>query len=410
MDFLLLLYLLFIAPKLLWDRLTKGKRHPGFLQRLGLRIPHADKPVIWIHAVSVGEVKAVQPLFRQLRLKEENSFFLITTTTATGQAEAKRSLSDADAFAYLPLDFSWSAHRWVKRLNPKLFLLVESDFWPQLLKALKQNGTRICLVNGKLSARSARRFALFPSFARRLFAPFDLLCLQNEEHYRRFSPLVPNPSLLKITGNLKLDLEPQPSTRALSLTHPILTLSCTHAPEEEWLLNALLDSPYSLILAPRHPERFAEVAHLLQQRGIPYTRWTQPTASPQRVLLIDSMGQLPTCYAQSDLAIIGGSFVDHVGGHNVIEPCLYNCPVLFGPFMQGQKELAGRAIQSGAGLQVPLSQLRQEVDRYFADPSLQAQRKKGAHTLVQTNRGATLRTLSELAREERSPAHAPQRH
>ena len=171
MNLLILLYLLLIAPKILFDRVMRGKRHPGFLQRLGFQIPRTDKPVIWIHAVSVGEVKAAQPLFKQLKQNHPHSFFLLTTTTATGQAEAKRSIPQADAFAYLPLDLSWVVRKWVRTLNPRHFILIESDFWPNLLAALKKNGTQIDLVSGKLSARSAKRFQTLSRFSRKLLLP-----------------------------------------------------------------------------------------------------------------------------------------------------------------------------------------------------------------------------------------------
>ncbi len=256
MNVLVLIYLLLIGPKLLLDRLLKGKRHPGFLQRLGIQIPKADKPVIWIHAVSVGEVKSAQPLFKELKKKEKDAFFLITTTSATGQAEAKRSLSEADAFAYLPIDLTWVVKRWIKQLRPKKFILVESDFWYNLLKELKKSGTEVFLVSGKMSARSARRFQMFIRFSRKLFSCFDSLGVQNEDHFERFKPLVANLSRLHITGNLKLDLLPQAVNRILNLPEPVITISCTHAPEEEWLIDALKEGNWFIIFSSSSPGAF----------------------------------------------------------------------------------------------------------------------------------------------------------
>lgn len=392
---LVLLYLLIIAPKLLLDRVLKGKRHPGFLQRIGFNIPEADRPVIWIHAVSVGEVKSAQPLFRELREKEKNAFFLITTTSATGQAEAKRSLPEADAFAYLPIDLSWVVKRWVKQLNPRRFILIESDFWFNLLSALKKNGTEISLVSGKLSERSARRFLYFSPFAKRLFALFDHLCVQNEEHWDRFFPLVDDPARLHITGNIKLDFKPQPIEGTLELPQPVITISCTHAPEEEMLLDALEEGNWFIILAPRHPERFEGVAELLKKKNIPFSRWSQ-RESGGRVLLVDAMGQLPICYAHSRLSILGGSFVEHIGGHNVLEPCLYGTPVIFGPHMYGQGEFTKRALDSGAGIQVSLNHLRQTVIDFFNKPEQEMEMRLSARELIETSRGSTLRTINVL--------------
>ncbi|HSX11650.1 MAG TPA: glycosyltransferase N-terminal domain-containing protein, partial [Chlamydiales bacterium] len=364
MNLLIFLYLILIGPKLFLDRVLRGKRHPGLLQRLGLRVPRSDRPVIWIHAISVGEVKAAQPLFRKLRETHPDSFFLITTTTATGQAEAHRSLSDADAIAYLPLDFTWVVRRWVAKLQPKLFILIECDFWFNLLAALKKSGARIVLVSGKISQRSARRFALFPTFTKKLFSHFDLLCIQNDDHLRRFAPLVPDPKRLHVTGNLKLDIEPQPIDPSywkthLSLPPQTLTISCTHAPEEALLLDALQASGWFIILVPRHPERFNEVAQLLTQKQIPFFRWShlQARRGGERVLLVDAMGQLPICYSLSRLTLVAGSFIDHIGGHNLLEPCLYGSPVVFGPYTYAQTEFATRAIDSGAGVRLSLDQL-----------------------------------------------------
>lgn len=395
MNVLILLYLLIVAPKLLIDRIFRGKRHPGLLQRLGFGIPKADRPVIWIHAVSVGEVKAAQPLFRELRQKEPNSFFLITTTSATGQAEAKRSLAEADAFAYLPVDLTWVVNRWVKQLNPSRFILVESDFWFNLLAALKKNGTHISLVSGKMSERSARRFKRFSFFARKLFSHFDHLCLQNQTHFQRYSPLVVDPSKLHVTGNLKLDIKPQTIEGKLDLPQPVITISCTHATEEELLLDALQGGEWYIILAPRHPERFETVAELLAKKNIPFSRWSSPQRNG-KVLLVDTMGQLPICYAYSRLAILGGSFVTHIGGHNVLEPCLYGAPVLFGPHMQGQAEFAQRALESGAGLQVLSSNIRSTVVGFLNNPKQEESMRKSARELIQSGRGSTIRTLSVL--------------
>lgn len=407
---LVVLYLFLIAPKILFDRILKGKRHPGFLQRLGFSLPKAERPVIWIHAVSVGEVKAAQVLFRELRQKERGAFFLITTTSATGQAEAKRSLPEADAFAYLPLDLTWVVKRWVKHFNPRRFILIESDFWFNLLSALKKQGTEISLVSGKLSERSAARFFRFHPFAKKLFAHFDHLCVQNEEHWRRFLPLVPDSSKLHIAGNIKLDLKPQQVTGSLELPKPVITISCTHAPEEELLIEALKGGEWFLILAPRHPERFENVAALLQKKNIPFAKWSHVSKATHpdgwrvviekdqkcAILLIDAMGQLPTCYAHSRLAILGGSYIDSVGGHNVLEPCIYGTPVFFGPHMYGQAEFAKKALDSGAGLQVELVQLRQRLIDFFNRPEEEKRMRRSASEIIQASRGSTLRTINVL--------------
>ncbi|PIS02935.1 MAG: hypothetical protein COT85_02585 [Chlamydiae bacterium CG10_big_fil_rev_8_21_14_0_10_42_34] len=392
MNFLILLYLLAIAPKLLWEKVRKGKSHPAFFQRLGLKVPTPTKNfTIWIHAVSVGEIKSASSLYTQLRKSYPDAFFLITTTTATGQMEAKRSLPQADAYAYLPIDLTWVVRRWVKKLNPKLFILIETDFWPQLLTELKRNKTKVVLVSGKLSERSAKRFFYFKHFAKKLFSNFDLLCVQSEEHFKRFFPLVPDPKKLHTTGNLKLDLEAQ-KTAKLQFPQPAITISCTHETEEEQLLDALLDTDYFLILAPRHPERFEKVAGLLKQKNIPFSRFT--SSEPyKKVLLVDCMGKLPICYANSRLAIVAGSYVKHIGGHNVLEPCLYGTPVIFGPHIFGQKELANRAQSFGAAKQVSLHSLKNTIESILSNVELEKSMRAGAKRVVESGRGSTAQVL-----------------
>lgn len=398
LNIVLFLYLLLIVPKLLWERL-KGKRHPALKQRLGFFLPKPNKRVIWIHAVSVGEIKAAQPLFKALRVQD--IYLFISTTTATGMAEAKRSLPGADFYSYLPLDFTWVVRRFVKALNPAHFILVESDFWPNLLKCLKKNGTKTSLVSGKISDRSAKRFDLLSFFSKRLFALFDHVCVQNEECFHKFLPFT-NRNHLHIAGNLKLDLKPEVVPEAVQekwpLDGPVITVSCTHAPEEELILDALICGPWTLLLAPRHPERFSEVAELLKKRNIPFGRFSEKTTG--KVILIDAMGKLPICYCQSRLTIVGGSFTPRIGGHNVLEPCFYGTPVLFGPFTFKQNEFTARVLNAGAGLQIPHIELKKTVELFFSNPSMEKQMREGANQVTLQGRGATEKTLQILGLEK----------
>lgn len=369
-----------------------------FLPRISsFHLPNPEgKELIWIHGVSVGEIKAAQPLFRALKEKHPNAFFFVTTTTTTGQFEARRSLN-ADAVRYLPFDIPWVARLWAERLRPKLFLLIETDFWPNLLRAIRRVGGKTALVSGKLSFRSARRFQRFAPLSKRLFSLLDLLCVQNEEHARRFEPLLVDPSRLHITGNLKLDQEPQPVEisfwqQKLALSRPALAVTCTHSGEEESILEALCDLDLFFFLAPRHPERFDEVAHFLTRKSIPFFRWSkmEKRRGGEKVLLVDAMGQLPICYSLSRLAIVGGSFTGKVGGHNVLEPCLYKIPVFFGPSMDAQREFASKVLASKAGKQIPLDLLRISVEEFFQNESLF---DEGVQSLFAKNQGAVQRTL-----------------
>lgn len=374
------------------------KRH--HYRRLFAQVPDPNgKEVVWIHAVSVGEAKAAQSLFRSLRESYPEAFFLITTVTEAGLAEARRSLPEADAFAYLPIDFRWIVRKWVRRLRPKLFLLMESDFWPNLLSAIKDFGGKIALVSGKLSERSAARFQTLSFFSKKLFRLFDLLCVQNEEQALRFLPIVDS-NKMHITGNIKLDQTPERIDanfwrHKLFVPGSALTLSCTHAPEEELLLDLLPLEEVFCFLAPRHPERFDEVAAILEKKSIPFFRWSriEERRGGERVLLVDVMGRLPICYTLSRLAIVAGSFAPHVGGHNLFEPCLYGTPVFFGPHMFAQKELATRVLQAQAGQQMPASSLGSAIQHFFSNPSLEDATRSAVRSLVDAGRGSAAKTM-----------------
>ncbi len=379
-------------PKFFFDRI-KGKRHPSFLQRLGLFLPsRPEGQVIWIHAVSVGEVKSAAPFFRILKEKFPDAWIFVTTTTATGQEEAKRSLKSAGAYLYMPFDFSFVASLFVNKLRPDLFFLVESDFWPNHLKAVKRGGGKTFLISGKLSKKAASRWRYIPKFAQKMFSNIDLLCVQTEEDKTR---LLPFTSKISITGNLKFDFQPQETNQLpVPLDRIFITLGCTHSPEEEWLLDLLKESPWTLFLAPRHPERFVEVADLLAKKKISFIRWKDlPNLHEEKVVLVDCMGQLASCYLLSKLAIVGGSFVTHVGGHNVLEPCLYGCPSLFGPHTFTQNLLVEKVLTAQAGLQKSLEGVRDGVEEILEK---RADFSSRALDLVRKSRGASLRTWETI--------------
>ena len=376
------MYAFFLVLFALWKALQLlGKKHvPPLRERFGLS-PPAPAP-IWIHAVSVGEARAARPLIQRLRNQFPGHRILMTCSTRTGQQEALRA--QIDEARILPLDFRWIMRRWVRAIQPDIFILMESDFWPNLLRALHENDTPLVLMNGKLSERSAKRFALLPLFARRLFSRFNTLCLQDELQQRRFLPLIADPSRLLITGNLKLDFAPEPvdtdqwrKKLGLKPNQPVITIASTHAPEEKQIVEALQPlyarhPDLVCFLAPRHPERFPEVQRLLPHALL----WSQGKAGP--LVLIDSMGQLPICYSLSQVAIVGGTFVSHIGGHNLFEPCLYGAFSLFGPHLFSQPALLQKVTEAGTGKQVNLSELATEIEsrlhqeRHIARPSTQA--------------------------------------
>ena len=414
-NFILLLLAIASLPKLLWQRWTRGKYRGSLKARLGLSLPDftpkKDQEVIWIHTVSMGETRAVIPLFRQIKQNHPHAAVVISTTTQTGHEEAKCSMAEADAHFFLPLDFSWVVRRLVERIRPAKFILCESDFWYHLLKTTKEHGAKVALINGKVSERSCRRFRAFGFFTKKLFANFDLLCLQSERYRARFLSMGIDPSKIFVTGNLKLDSSmkkmPEGEREAfkhslqLSATDRVLVVGSTHAPEEEQVLSVLQDvwkriPNLKVLLVPRHPERFNEVAHLIQEKGVNFSRVSEMRNKDARLILVDAMGKLNQCYQLAEIAIVAGSYTPKVGGHNIFEPIVFGVPVIFGPHMHSQPDLKEIVLDAKAGSQVDLAQLAPTLTAFLEDPALHRQYADACGQLTKDVQGSTARTYSYL--------------
>ncbi len=414
-NFSLLLLAIVTLPKLLWQWWIHGKYRESLKARLGISLPpltlKKGQEVIWIHAVSMGETRAIIPLFRKIRQTYPEAAILISTTTETGQAEARRSMPEADGYFFLPLDFSYIMRRVIDQIQPTILILCESDFWYHLLKIAKEKGAHIQLVNGKVSERSCQRFRKFSFFTRKLFAHFDLLCVQSERYRDRFVSMGISPEKIFVTGNLKFDspttkmglTEQKAFTEFLNIadTDPVLVIGSTHSPEEELILSAL-DPVWKkfprlkVLLVPRHPERFEEVAHLIREKGLDCRRLSDKKKGNERLILIDAMGKLNQCYQIADIAIVGGSYTSHVGGHNIFEPVVFAVPVFFGPHMHSQPDLKEIVVTSKAGKQVTIEQLPATLTEILEDTPLHRQYVDACNHLAQSVQGATDRTLSHL--------------
>lgn len=340
--FFLTLWAFFYLPVLFWQ-----KKSDRLSARLGFHLPRARETKksgrrIWIHAVSLGEMKAAAPLIDEIRKEHPDAQFYISSATTTGLAEAKKAYPHASSFL-LPLDFPFLMRKLVQAILPDLFILMESDFWYNLLHELKKQGAKIALVNGKLSQTSAKRHKILSLFAKRLFNPIDLFCLQSEEHKALFSSIGIAQEKIVVTGNVKFDIPTRviPFDFHLPQGKKIVAIVSTHEGEEEMILTALegIGDHICLLIAPRHPERFPHVSALLKKRGEPYRILDEPSDGQEKVILINKMGIIDPIFKRSHAAIIGGSFVSFVGGHNIYEPARLGVPVLFGPHMYGQREL-----------------------------------------------------------------------
>lgn len=403
-------------PKFLYDFFVQHKYRTNFQARLGIGFPEINKgkhPLIWMHACSVGETKAIVPLARALKQMHPEAILLISSVTETGHEEALRSLPFAEHHVYLPFDFYWIISPILKKVKPDLVILSESDFWFNFLKAVKRAHGKLALVNGKISERSASRFRKMEFFAKPLFKLFDLLCVQNELYRERFLQAGANKDKIVVTGNLKFDDEhPQLTPEeviqwrqklGIDPTQLVLTIGSTHDPEEKMLLDILHPiwehyPQLKVILVPRHPQRFKDVANLLENEHVPFITFTDinQRTGQEKVILIDAMGMLRMCYQLADLAIVGGSYVSHVGGHNILEPCWYGKPVIFGPYMEAQLELVKVVTEGKAGMQVFQHDLEKMIESLLADLGRRKEIGDQGLRLVNILKGSTKHTILGL--------------
>lgn len=390
-DLALCFLLILSFPKLLFDYLFRKKYRKSLFERVIPKVPKNIKtPLIWLHAVSIGETKALSTLVPHVRKGYPHAFIYVTTVTETGQEEAKKRIPDADSVAFLPLDFSWIIKGFVRKLRPDLLILVEGDFWFNLMKEVKKQGGKIVVVNGKLSEKSLKRYLAIRFFSCPIFQGVDHYCLQGESYLERFLKLGIQREKLTVTGNLKFDIPPPETADLESLKKRyniqgedrIITLGSTHEGEETLLCEALIpalkmDPKIKVLIVPRHPERFAKVKECIHH--------------PQ-IQIVDEMGVLPACYKLSTLAIVGGSFVKHVGGHDIFEPAKLGIPTLYGPYMFRQVDLDKGLTQAGAGISLDIAHLFEAVEKILSDPdTCVSMGEKGKH-YAQKVMGASFRT------------------
>ena len=355
--------------------LLSGKRfREGFWQRFAVysratrEAALGSKP-IWIHAVSVGEVLAARGIAARLKALLPDKKILVSTFTSTGNAVARENLAAADMIIYLPLDYPWVVRRALKLFDPSLLIIFETEIWPNLLRAAAERGTPALLLSGRLSRRSFRRYHLLRRFFAAVLQQFAALGMQSREDAERIVRLGADPRKVSVTGNLKRSSAPAGESPAggkwRDLTGlgagsgRVLVAGSTHRGEEEILLNAFVSLKQRfpdlvMVLAPRHPQRFAEVEKLIEKSNLRYVRRSRLNGrlgQAPDVLLLDTIGELADFYRVADVAFVGGSLVD-AGGHNLLEPAWHRKPVLFGPWVGGYAEIAAEMKQSGGGVEV----------------------------------------------------------
>jgi 3-deoxy-D-manno-octulosonic-acid transferase len=404
---LLRLALPFILVRL-WLR---GRREPGYRRAIGERFGRyqGEKPdkLVWVHAVSVGEARAAAPLVRTLMASLPDHRILVTCTTAAGRETLEQLYGDSVLTGFLPYDYPRAVQRFLAHFSPRLGILMETEVWPNLLSACAARGVPMVLANARLSEKSARGYLRWRSIAEPAFASLTLTCAQSDADAARLRSV--GARRVEVTGNLKFDVGPDPGQLAAgrawraALGRPVLLLASTREKEEALLLNEIsFEKDLLIVVVPRHPQRFDEVASLAQSR-----RTREPMPKPgQRVHLGDTMGEMPFYYAACDVALIGGSFMS-LGGQNLIEALAAGAPVVVGPHMFNFAEATRLALEAGAAVQA--DDAASAVKRALAllrDARDRRRMSEAGRKLCQQHRGATERHLA-LIGEVLARAPAP---
>jgi 3-deoxy-D-manno-octulosonic-acid transferase len=425
-----------LLPKFLLDAFRHGKYISGLGERLGVieSLDNPDcKPVLWLHCVSVGEVQAARPLLQSLRQAFPQYLIAVSTVTVTGQQLAGEIFQDvAQKIFYFPIDWRWTVRRALKAIDPSVVLIMETELWPGFLRECQSQQVPVSVVNGRLSERSFRRYKLIPSFVSQVVNCLDLAVMQTEADAQRIRTLGLQNDRILVSGNMKFDgggahetnlLTEELAKRFHFKERQILLAASTHDPEEQIILDAFIklrSNPATeqlrLIIAPRHPERFAAVASLLSGSRLSSARRSDRPAATDRncdVVLLDSIGELRSLFPLASLVFVGGS-IPPVGGHNILEPAAVGTCVVTGPHTENFDEIIKTFRAKKAIVQLrPMhnGEAATALAEVFADLlSAPTQRKElgaRAKALVEENRGATIRTIKILTPILTNAARAP---
>jgi 3-deoxy-D-manno-octulosonic-acid transferase len=400
-------------PYWLLQMTRHGKYRAGLKERFGRVPPHVRQqasPTIWVHAVSVGEVLAVSRLIHDLRCRLPQHRILVSTTTSTGQKLARERFG-TDSVFYFPLDFAFALRPYVEAIKPELVVVAETEFWPNFLRLVHRSGAKIAVVNARISDRSLRGYRFLRPWLLKVLRAIDLFLAQTEVDRSRLIDIGAAPERTQTVGNLKFDVsapETLPVVSSLRLAFgqgavgPVIIAGSTVDGEERLLLRAfeivLGENPRAvMILAPRQPQRFQQVADLIASLGIPSSRrslWSGENLAGG-VLLLDSIGELASIYSLADIAFVGGSLVEH-GGHNILEPAQYGVPVIIGPHYENFREIvndfrAADAVRVAGPAELPLI-----MTELANNQPLRTALGQRALVAVRSQMGATERTLAAL--------------
>lgn len=410
-----------MSPYLAYQAVRYRKYIKSLPQRLGylpLSFNLDGEESIWIHAVSVGEVLTARALLPELRERYPRLRLILSTTTMTGQQIARNNLQYVDEVFYFPFDLGVIVNRTLRLVKPRLFIMMETEIWPNLLRACHRAGVKTMLVNGRISSRSYPRYRLARPFFRRVLGHVDRFSMQSDESARRIIAIGADPRRVTVTGSLKFDSLEIPGAaggdrgrnrvlRYFRIAHdrPVVIAASTLKGEEEPVLEAFQRIRATmtnalLIIAPRKPERFDDVERMARRAGWNVARRSElrvDAEPPFDVVVLDTIGELAQLYQVATAVFVGGSLVDS-GGHNILEPAVFGKPIVFGPHMQNFAEIARTFLESGAAIQVRTGrELEPVLLELLGDPVRRASLGAAARALVEANRGARQKTLAAIA-------------
>jgi len=387
----------------------RGKSRPSLGERMAWRLPRLAPGGVWLQAVSVGEVELARRLVRELERRAPRLPMLLTATTATGLALARRTLAGTLPVHACPLDLPGAVSRVLSAARPRIVALVETEVWPELIHQAARRSIPVVVVNGRLSASSLPRYLKVRGLLRPLLEPLTRVLARSDEDASRFASIGVPAERIRVTGNIKYDLEPDPT----SLTweglvagwagqRPLLVAGSTMEGEEQIVLDAMAGlggfERALLVLAPRHPERFDAVARRLEERGLAVARRSrlEQASATVDVFLLDTIGELARAYRVARAAFIGGSLVDS-GGHNPLEAAVWGVPVLTGRHVHNFQESYDQLLAAGGARMVhDAGELGQAFAAWLDDAAGARAAGRAAQQVVEANRGATARTVDEL--------------
>ena len=411
--------LVIASPFLAYQAVRHRKYVRSLRQRLGylpLSFNIDGDESIWIHAVSVGETLTARALIGELKTRYPGLKLFLSTTTMTGH-EVARALTDIDGVFYFPLDWGFTVRRTLDVVRPRLFVMMETEIWPMLLRECRERGVATMLVNGRVSKRSFARYALVRRFFRRVLDDVERFCMQSEEAARRIVALGADPARVVVTGSLKFDsldwpgVGPHGQSRDRVLRYfrvspgrPVVIAASTLRGEDQAALEAFrrVQARWPdalLIVAPRHPERFEEVTRLAAEEGFRVVRRTSLPVdqSPDAdVVVLDTIGELARLYQIASVVFVGGSLVD-AGGHNILEPAMFGKAIVFGPHMHNFAEISAEFLRGSAAVQVSSTrELGECLVDLVGDGVRRASLGAAARAIVEGNRGAKARTMAVI--------------